>query len=78
MNTKTSIFRSLDQIATRGIAKEKKTLFVKKITVDLDKGHLSIIEQRLTTAGINSTQRSVVWEALELFAEKYGISWPNE
>lgn len=73
-----SIFRSLDQIATKGIAKEKKTLFVKKITVDMDAAHLSIIEQRLTTAGINTTQRSVVWEALELFAKKYGISWSNE
>ena len=78
MNKNSSIFRSLDQIATKGIAKEKKTLFVKKITVDMDAAHLSIIEQRLTTAGINSTQRSVVWEALELFAEKHGISWSNE
>ncbi len=78
MNKENSIFRSLDRIATKGLGKEKKTVFVKKLTVDMDEAHLSIIEQRLRTAGINCTQRSIVWDALELFAKKHGISWSNK
>ena len=73
-----SIFRSLDQIATKGISKEKKTLFVKKLTVDVDERHLNIIERHLDTAGRACTQRTIIWEALELFAEKHGISVDNE
>ena len=31
-----SIFKSLDAIATEGISRKKRTLFAKKVTIDLD------------------------------------------
>ncbi len=67
---------SLDAIAMRGMGKKvKQTLFVRKITVDLDAGHLRILEKRLKTIGAHGTQRAIFWEALELLAGKYGIQW---
>ena len=78
MNKRSSIFRSLDQIATKDVNKEKKTLFVKKLSLDLDKPHLDIIEARFKDIGIRGSQRMIIWEALELLAEKHGISWTKE
>ena len=42
-----SIFKSLDAIATEGISRKKRTLFAKKVTIDLDEQHLIILDKRL-------------------------------
>ena len=59
-----SIFKSLDAIATEGISRKKRTLFAKKVTIDLDEQHLIIY---------HGCMRGVIWEALELLADKYNI-----
>ena len=71
-----SIFSQLDNFATQGI-KKKKTLFAKKITIDLDEQHLDIIDKRLKMAGYHSCMRGVIWEAFELLAEKYNLQNDN-
>lgn len=67
-----SIFRQLDNFATQGI-KKKKTLFAKKVTIDLDEQHLIILDKRLKMAGYHGCMRGVIWEALELLADKYNL-----
>ena len=52
-----SIFKSLDAIAT----------------VDLDEQHLIILDKRLKMAGYHGCMRGVIWEALELLADKYNL-----
>lgn len=69
---KDSIFRQLDNFATQGI-KKKKTLFAKKVTIDLDEQHLIILDKRLKMAGYHGCMRGVIWEALELLADKYNL-----
>ena len=66
-----SIFKSLDAIATEGISRKKRTLFAKKVTIDLDEQHLIILDKRLKMAGYHGCMRGVIWEALELLADKY-------
>ncbi len=81
--TENSIFRSLDQIATKGVTVSKKNKrtkpkpkpYIKKLSIDIDKTHLKIIEKRIKIGGLYCTQRAVIWEALELLAGKYGIQW---
>lgn len=73
MDKKESIFRQLDTVATEGISRRKKTLFAKKVTIDLDEEHLYLIETRLKMAGYHGCMRGVIWEALELLAEKYKL-----
>ncbi len=79
MNKENSIFRSLDQIATKGVAVSKKKKmtepkpYIKKLSIDIDKTHLKIIEKRLKIGGLYCTQRAVIWEALDMLAEKYNI-----
>lgn len=70
---KDSIFRQLDNFATQGI-KKKKTLFAKKVTIDLDEQHLAIVDKRLKMAGYHGCMRGVIWEALELLAQKHNLS----
>ena len=52
-----SIFKSLDAIATEGISRKKRTLFAKKVKM----------------AGYHGCMRGVIWEALELLADKYNL-----
>ena len=68
-----SIFKSLDDIATEGISRKKRTLFAKKVTIDLDEQHLIILDKRLKMAGYQGCMRGVIWEALELLADKYNL-----
>ncbi len=68
-----SIFKSLDAIATEGISRKKRTLFAKKVTIDLDEQHLIILDKRLKMAGYHGYMRGVIWEALELLADKYNL-----
>ena len=63
-----SIFKSLDAIATEGISRKKRTLFAKKVTIDL-----IILDKRLKMAGYHGCMRGVIWEALELLADKYNL-----
>ncbi|MEQ2903418.1 hypothetical protein AAAX65_10875 [Alistipes finegoldii] len=52
---------------------QKKTLFAKKVTIDLDEQHLIILDKRLKMAGYHGCMRGVIWEALELLADKYNL-----
>lgn len=67
-----SIFKSLDAIATEGISRKKNAL-AKKVTIDLDEQHLIILDKRLKMAGYHGCMRGVIWEALELLADKYNL-----
>jgi hypothetical protein len=67
-----SIFKSLDAIATEGIPAKKNAL-AKKVTIDLDEQHLIILDKRLKMAGYHGCMRGVIWEALELLADKYNL-----
>lgn len=73
-----SIFRQLDNFATQGIPKKKRTLFAKKVTIDMDEQHLAIIDKRLKMADYHGCMRGVIWEALELLAEKYNLQTEND
>ena len=55
-----SIFKSLDAIATEGISRKKRTLFAKKVTIDLDEQHLIILDKRLKMAGYHAAHAGVI------------------
>lgn len=60
--------------AVKGIRSTKVTLYVKKLSVDMDQEHLDIITNRQRMKDVHLGTRGVIWEALELLAEKYALA----
>lgn len=58
-----------------GEGKKRTSSFVKKLTLDLDEEHLAIIHNRQKMEGVHLGARGVIWEALELLAEKYKLEY---
>ena len=59
--------------AAKGKRSQKNTAFAKKLSIDVDQDHLDIIDKRQKMANVHCGQRGIIWEALELLAEKYGL-----
>lgn len=68
-----SLMSSAAKTVTTPGGNRKTTSYVKKVTLDLDREHLDIIEKYQKREGIHCGLRGTVWEALELLAAKYGL-----